>query len=174
MEGYGSSDTADERAPALVRGKSFISVDLLGQVDWSWASRFTLFLYNPCPRPSLPHLPRFSFLLLSADTIPAITANSEDDGTKILLCYKSRDLVPHADTIKLSFWGRGLKCWGCRSCCSSTELWKRCGWVQIRTQFWKVKASERIQRDVTWLTFNRCPASGPCRMEAIIKSPFHL
>lgn len=53
MEEYGSSDTADERAPALVRGKSFISVDLLGQVDWSWASRFTLFLYNPCPVPPL-------------------------------------------------------------------------------------------------------------------------
>lgn len=123
MEGYGSSDTADERAPALVRGKSFISVDLLGQVDWSWASRFTLFLYNPCPRPSLPHLPPFSFLLLSADTIPAITANSKDDGTKILLCYKSRDLVPQADTIKPSFWGRGLKFWGYKSCCFSTAMW---------------------------------------------------
>lgn len=82
-EGYSSSDTADERAPALVRGKSFISVDLLGQVDWSWASHFTLFLYNPCPRPSPPSLPPYAFPLLSADTIPAITAHSEDDGTKI-------------------------------------------------------------------------------------------
>lgn len=63
-----SGDT-EEMDVQAVKGKSFISVDPLGQVDWSWAFWFGFYFAFP------PH--RFH-------TAPAITANREGDGSKIL------------------------------------------------------------------------------------------
>lgn len=63
------SDDTEEMDLQPVKGKSFISVDPLGQVDWSWAFWFGFF---------------FAFSPHRVHAAPAITANREGDGSKIL------------------------------------------------------------------------------------------